>query len=138
MVRVNLIEPKKLTDQHLIAEYNEILMLAGYAKKYPSLDGIPETYKLGPGHIKFFKNKLRYLKQRHEKIKREMKSRGFKTNKSLLLENFPASLKKSWSPEDKDFKVIKTRISQKIKLKPDYYRYYREKRTERFLLNLLN
>ena len=37
MVRINLIHPKKLADQHLIAEYNEILMLLGHVKKFPHL-----------------------------------------------------------------------------------------------------
>ena len=39
MVRVNIINPNKLADQHLIAEYNEILMLLGYVRKYPKEDG---------------------------------------------------------------------------------------------------
>ena len=63
MVRINLINPKKLTDQHLIAEYNEILMLLGYVKKYPKLEKIPSKYNLGKGHMLFFKNKLKYLKK---------------------------------------------------------------------------
>ena len=61
MVRINLVHPKKLADQHLIAEYNEILMLIGYVRKYPPLENIPDSYKLGKGHVKFFKNKLDYL-----------------------------------------------------------------------------
>ncbi len=72
MVRINLLNPKNLSDQHLIAEYLEIMMLAGYARKHPSLDGIPERYCLGKGHIKFFKNKLKYLEKRHGLIKKEM------------------------------------------------------------------
>ena len=73
MVRVNLIPPRKLADQHLIAEYNEILMLLGYVRKYPMTEEIPKNYCLGKGHIKFFKNKLLYLKKRHENLKNEMK-----------------------------------------------------------------
>ena len=53
MVRINIIEPRKLADQHLIAEYNEILMLFGYVRKHPRRENIPERYLLGPGHIKF-------------------------------------------------------------------------------------
>ena len=78
MVRVNLISPKLLSDQHLIAEYNEILMLLGYVRKYPKLVGIPKDYCLGKGHILFFKDKLGYLKERHELLKKEMRIRGFK------------------------------------------------------------
>jgi hypothetical protein len=32
-------------------------MLIGYVRKFPDLVGIPESYRLGEGHIKFFKNK---------------------------------------------------------------------------------
>jgi len=81
MVRINLINPKKLADQHLIAEYDEILMLLGYVKKYPRLGKIPGKYSLGKGHILFFKNKLKYLKKRHELIKLEMKKRGLMQRK---------------------------------------------------------
>ena len=76
MVRINLVNPKNLSDQHLIAEYNEILMLISYIKRYPKLEGIPLNYCLGKGHMKFFKNKVEYLKKRHELIKNEMKKRG--------------------------------------------------------------
>ncbi|MBU3923323.1 MAG: pyrimidine dimer DNA glycosylase/endonuclease V, partial [Nanoarchaeota archaeon] len=62
MVRINLINPSKLTDQHLIAEYNEILMLIGHIKKFPNIYSQPKTYTLGKGHINFFKNKIKYLK----------------------------------------------------------------------------
>ena len=74
MVRINLIKPRFLSDQHLIAEYDEILMLIAYIKKYSktNLDKIPNNYSLGKGHILFFKNKVLYLKNRHEKLKKEM------------------------------------------------------------------
>ncbi len=92
MVRINLINPEKLSDQHLIAEYDEILMLLGYVKKYPTLEEIPERYCLGKGHIKFFKNKLKYLKKRHELIKKEMVKRGFTTNITIHLTEFDKKL----------------------------------------------
>ena len=58
MVRINLINPRYLADQHLIAEYDEILMLLGYVKRYPKIDDIPTNYCLGKGHIRFFKDKI--------------------------------------------------------------------------------
>jgi len=123
MVRINLINPKELTDQHLIAEYNEILILLGHVKKHPKIKNQPKEYCLGPGHINFFKNKLLYLKERHELIKKEMKKRGFKTNKSINLKDFKKELKNNWKPKKKDFKIIKVRLKEKIKKKPNYYRY---------------
>jgi len=137
LVRVNLINPKKLADQHLIAEYNEILMLIGHVRKFPSVDGIPEKYVLGPGHIKFFKDKLKYVKKRHEVVKKEMKRRGFRTDKSIDLSEFHSRHKNDWKPTKRDFDLIKERISWKVRKKPSYYRYEGEVKPVRFFLLLL-
>jgi len=138
MVRINLIYPNELADQHLIAEYNEILMLIGYVKKYPKIEGIPERYTLGKGHIKFFKNKLKYLKNRHEKIKMEMKNRGFLHGKKINLSKFDKSLIKDWKPSNIDKKIICKRIIEKIRNNPNYYRYYGERKNKIFFESLLN
>lgn len=123
MVRINLVNPKSLMDQHLIAEYNEILMLFGHVDKHSEIRNQPDSYKLGTGHITFFKNKLKYLKDRHELIKKEMKARGFKPTKTISLSKYPVSYRNDWTPKKKDFIVIKKRLSEKIAMKPEYYRY---------------
>lgn len=137
MVRVNLIKPLYLTDQHLVAEYNEILMLVAYIKSYPSLDDIPNEYCLGKGHMKFFKDKVKYLKLRHEALKVEMKHRGFVARKRILLKDFNHKNVKDWKSKKKDFRIIKKRLIEKIKLKPGYYRYYGKVRSQKFLLDLV-
>jgi deoxyribonuclease (pyrimidine dimer) len=137
MVRVNIINPKKLADQHLIAEYLEIIMLFGYVRNNPSLGGIPKNYVLGKGHIKFFKNKLLYLKKRHELIKKEMKSRGFVTNKTISLKGFRKELKNDWRPKKQDHETIKSRLRFKINQKPEYYRYFGDRKDKDFFLGLL-
>lgn len=137
MVRVNLVKPKKLTDQHLIAEYDEILMLVAYIKRYPNIEHVPEKYCLGKGHMRFFKDKLLYLKKRHEALKNEMRNRGFKTNKTIDLKFFKLKNKNDWKPSDKDFEIIIERIISKIKTKPEYYRYYGRHRPAGFLIELL-
>lgn len=137
MVRINLIEPVKLADQHLIAEYNEILMLLGYVRKYPEVIDISEEYTLGKGHIKFFKNKLLYLKNRHELLKAEMKKRGFAINISINLNEFNNELINDWKPKTKDFKIIKERLVEKFSLKPNYYKYNRIHKSKEFFIGLL-
>ena len=137
MVRINLIKPEKLADQHLIAEYNEILMLLGYVKRYPEPKDIPEEYTLGKGHIKFFKNKLTYLKNRHETVKKEMVKRGFATNKAIDLNEFNEVLHNNWTPKDKDKEIIKQRIREKINLKPNDYKYYGINKPKKFFLEML-
>lgn len=137
MVRINLVEPKRLADQHLIAEYNEILMLLGYVSKYPRSKVIPDRYCLGKGHILFFKNKLFYLKKRHEAIKKEMRKRGFVTNIDIDLTKYSKGLINDWKPKKDDFSLIKRRLIEKIKKKPQYYRYYSKNRPVSFFISLL-
>lgn len=139
MVRVNLINPKYLTDQHLIAEYNEIFMLLAYIKKHPKLDeDQPKEFVLGKGHMKFFKDKLFYLKKRHDMLREEMKKRGFRATKIVKIENFPDKLKREWKPKEKDLEIIKKRIREKIRKKPDHYTYRRQKIREEEYLELLS
>ena len=140
MVRVNIINPKNLTDQHLIAEYKEIIMLIGYVKKHSetSPDKIPKHYLLGSGHILFFKNKLSYIKNRFNKIKKEMKKRGFKANRNINISRFTEKLKKGWHASEEDKKIIKKRLIQRVKLKPKWYSYYRKKKPLKFYVDLIN
>jgi len=139
MVRINIINPKYLADQHLIAEYNETLMLLGYVRKNPGLEikKIPENYKLGPGHILFFKNKLKYLDKRFLIIKEEMKKRGFSSNMDMDLSIFDKKLINDWKATDKDKKIIKERLIYKINLKTDYYIYYKEKKPKEFFIEMI-
>jgi len=137
MVRINLIDPKHLLDQHLIAEYNEILMLLGYVRKYPLVESILGSYCLGEGHIKFFKNKLGYLKARHEVLRIEMQQRGFRPTKRVNLDMFEKRLINNWQPQEKDFSIIKKRLLTKIKKKPTFYNYYGQKKPLSFMVNLI-
>lgn len=134
MVRINLIHPRFLFDKHLVAEYNEILKLIGYIKKYPNTKGIPENYTLGEGHIKFFVNKIRYLQKRFSLLAREMLMRGYKPNlhkqiKFVEMMNDTRYLRlfNDWKPTKKDVELIKLRLIEKVKEKPDSYKYRGEK-----------
>jgi len=101
------------------------------------LESTPKKYTLGTGHIKFFKNKLVYLKKRHKLIKSEMIKRGFVVNKSVSLKGFSKEYLLDWKPSDIDIKLIKRRIKEKIKMKPNFYRYYGQYKGGQFLLDLL-
>ena len=138
MVRINLLKPKYLSDQHLIAEYDEILMLIGYVKRYSNLNReIPDKYILGKGHILFFKDKLKYIKKRHEELKKEMKKRGFTMRKTINLNKFPRNLLNDYKPNNKDKEIIKKRLIEKINLKPEFYRYYSKYKQKRFFIELI-
>ena len=74
MTRINIINPLELYDQHLIAEYREILMIASSLKRtLASKSGykeskVPKRYTLNKGHVYFFYNKGLYLHKRYDSI----------------------------------------------------------------------
>jgi deoxyribonuclease (pyrimidine dimer) len=136
MVRVNLLNPHYLADQHLVAEYYEILMLATNARKHPATQ-VPAHYVLGTGHIMFFKNKILYLKKRHGLLRAEMKRRGFHPKLVLSLRGFPKSALHGWKPRAADKMLIKKRLRWKLRLKPKLYRYYGKKKPLKFFIALL-
>lgn len=131
MTRINIIPPERLYDQHLIAEYREIFMVAAAlkrslkAKNGFSLSQIPKSFTLGKGHIKFFYDKGKYLYKRYTLLTEEMEKRGFKPDKKR---RFPSAifiknnLFNDWHPHRKDFGIILMRLKHKISLKPAWYR----------------
>lgn len=137
MVRVNIISPSKLADQHLIAEYDEILMLFGYVRRFPKKEGIPAQYCLGTGHIRFFKDKLLYLKKRHELLKEEMRKRNFKPSRTINVTDYPKELRNDWRPTKKDESIIIARLTEKLNNKSGWYRYYGENKDAAFFIRLL-
>jgi len=127
MVRINIIDPRYLLDQHLLAEWNEIQMLLGYVQKYPELEGIPETYKLGKGHIKFFKDKILYLYCRLKQIKDEAESRGSVLKDiDSVIRNYviPHENINDWKPTVEDKEVIVERLLDKHAQKPEWYTWW--------------
>lgn len=79
MTRVNAgIHPSELCDKHLLAEHREIKRIPNIVRSGKAdLSSIPTEFTLGKGHVKFFYDKLLYLKKRYEEIYRESKRRGF-------------------------------------------------------------
>ena len=131
MTRINIVDPAELTDQHLIAEYREIFMVAGSLRRtLKSKIGlqhnkIPKEYTLNKGHVYFFYNKGKYLHKRYNVIINEMVKRKFKPSNNRL---FPANifiehnLYKDWNPNLKDYIIIRKRIQEKIAMKPEWYK----------------
>jgi deoxyribonuclease (pyrimidine dimer) len=138
-MRINVIDPRLLLDQHLVAEYREIKMLPkAFIRTLRSRLGLIETkipteYVLGKGHGYFFYDKLLYIEERFEAILKEIKLRGFTTNfTSLYDENFDYSLDvvesfkayNSYNPTYKDCCVNVSRIIDRFDEVDNFYRYY--------------
>ena len=116
MTRINVgIPPAELINQHLIAEHREIKRIPNcIAKGKYNMDGIPDTFKLGTGHVKFFYDKLLYLKNRYWKLYIECIKRGFKVqNYSSAWDNVPQELMNDYQPTYMDRKIIKERINDR-------------------------
>ena len=132
MTRINLINPCKLSDQHLIAEYREIFMVGSALQRSlkssnweKTKENLPKDFTLNKGHVKFFYNKGKYLNDRYLKIIKEMKDRGMKPDpkRNFKKEQWPNDLYNDWKPDKKDLKIIEERINEKLNKKPNWYRW---------------
>ena len=116
MTRINVgIPPTELVNQHLIAEHREIKRIPNcIAKGKYNMDGIPDKFKLGIGHVKFFYNKLLYLKNRYISLYNECIKRGFNVQNYInAWDNVPQELMNDYTVEANDIKIIKQRIDER-------------------------
>ena len=75
----------------------------------------PENFTLGKGHINFLKLRLLYLFRRHEEVKKEMVSRGFKCDVLNITKEFGSEpFWNNWNPNMEDSRKIRQRLEQKI------------------------
>ena len=131
MTRINVIPVNELTDQHLVAEYREMLMVpASLKRSLGSKNGmdakrIPKQYTLNTGHVYFFYDKGKFLKDRYDSLVNEMKKRGMKPDPERT---FPTKVFKdnnlynSWKVTDRAVQINNERIIERINQKPDWYR----------------
>jgi hypothetical protein len=129
MTRINaFIKPAELSDKHLIAEHREIKRIPNTIKSGKArIEGIPDKFTLGKGHVKFFYDKLLWLHTRYMQIYEECKNRGF--NVTLYAEAFSAhspdcligkekyiELYNNWFPDENEIarirKVVQDRITE--------------------------
>ena len=117
MTRINVgIEPAELTDKHLMAEHREIKRIPNcVAKGKYNMDGIPDKFKLGTGHVKFFYNKLLYLKFRYSQLYIECIKRGFNVQNYISAwNNVPKELMNDYKVKANDIRIIRERINEKL------------------------
>jgi len=118
MTRINCgIPPEKLSDKHLIAEHREIKRIPNCVSKGRfSMKGQPSKFTLGTGHVKFFYDKLLYLKKRYELLYNECKKRNFNvTYFGDAWNNVPYNLMNDYIPKKRDITLIQNRIKSKNK-----------------------
>ncbi len=130
MTRINLIEPKDLCDQHLIAEIREINQLSGsFRKSLECKSGvqknkIPKSFTLNTGHVYFFYDKGKYLHKRFDLLKEEAIGRGFNIQTTFQNDwEGQSRLYNDWEASLNDYKIVTQRIIEKIRMKKEWYRY---------------
>ena len=133
MTRINSnISIKKLTDEHLLAEHREIKRLPACLRKAiqcKSINNIPNKFKLGAGHVKFFLDKQKFIYNRYKKIHEELINRGF------VVEDYSNNWKEfigteyfnDYEPTDEEYELLKQRISERIKSSPKKFWHYYKK-----------
>lgn len=119
MTRINLVPPQELCDQHLLAEHRELTRIPNaVAKGKFSLKGQPIDYKLGEGHVRFFFNKLGFLKKRYDLLHAECKARGF--NVQYFWQNELPTDPNLWldyEPTEQALKANRERIAERMPAK---------------------
>jgi deoxyribonuclease (pyrimidine dimer) len=141
VTRINLVNVQDLADQHLMAEWREIKMIPpalrrslvvkkqeGFNANHRVHQIIPATYILGEGHVRFFYDKLMWLKFRYEELTQELLTRGFELSDvreyDVYINDLPAIFHQSFVPDLNEKKVSVERIVRRLNEKPTFYRFY--------------
>jgi hypothetical protein len=118
MTRINCgIPPKDLHSKHLIAEHREIKRIPNVIKsgRY-SMKDQPKEFTLGTGHVKFFYDKLEFLKKRYVSLHSECLNRGFNVGNYIdAWDGIPDYLMNDYFPSSRDTKIVQERINEKLK-----------------------
>lgn len=148
MTRINLVEVEDLADQHLFAEWREIARIPTAATKaYNAYCGINFSenssfeYVFGTGHVRFFYNKIAFIKERYDRLTEELLKRNFNITirDSSIFDNVPYPLVRyPWTPSRKEIELSINRISSKLNEKPNWYRYYGEIKSPSFFIDRYN
>lgn len=138
MTRINLVPPEELTDQHLFAEFREIKMVPKALARSIRARGIdwvrkhvPPAFTLNTGHVRFFYDKGQYLFERFQALRAELERRRVNFNRASGLDpddifGKHPELFGHYTPTTEALQIIRARITEKIALKPSWYRYMGE------------
>lgn len=124
MTRINCgILPKDLSNRHLLAEHREIVRIPNViANGKAKIENIPQNFRLGKGHVKFFYDKIGYLRRRYEDIHKECLARGFDVQNYISAFNRVSDKKllNDYEPTMKDIEIVYERL---VEREPDNFLY---------------
>ena len=116
MTRINTgIRAKELPDKLLLADLRESKRTPNVIRqgKY-NMEGQPEEFTLGTGHVKFFYDKLEYLLNRYNELRWEALYRGFNVSDFTgAWEGVPGELMNDYNETNRDRSILIERIREK-------------------------
>lgn len=109
MTRINLVDPKLLVRQHLVAEYRELPRIYALVRSRIAAGETlaqaqalsPPAYTLGTGHCRFFYPRLGWLTHRFNALVTEMRARGYQPTHTRIPEfalDIPSGWHGQWEP----------------------------------------
>lgn len=117
MTRINCgIPVQELTRQHLLAEHREIKRIPNnIANGKCAINDIPDSFRLGPGHVKFFYDKLLYLKNRYEELYAWCVEKNYNVAYyGSAWDKVPIELMNDYTPTDDDRAIVRARIAERL------------------------
>lgn len=117
MTRINAgVHPSELCRQHLLSEHREIKRIPNAVRSgRAKLTDIPAEFCLGKGHVRFFYNKLEYLRRRYAEIRQECLLRGYNVEDySGAWDGIPDATRGDYEPSDADRRMVLDRIQQRL------------------------
>lgn len=141
MTRINAnISPSKLIDQHLLAEYREIVRIPTLVNKRKDHLNIPESFRLNTGHVKYFYDKIQFLHKRFNLLKQELEKRNIVNN---IDDSCFLSVKSEFYNDIDHYKLkngndlIRERIEERIKNMKSEPKYYKNKISKEEAIKLI-
>ena len=132
MTRINSnIDPRLLKRMHLVAELREITMVpAALRRKLRTktatavMLSIPKAFTLNAGHVKYFYNKMAFLRNRFNALADEMERRGYTPDRSraVAFDGLDEQWYGDWQSTAADDKIVHDRIAFRISQKPHLYK----------------
>jgi hypothetical protein len=84
-----------------------------------SLEGIPDKYRMGKGHVKFFYNKLYWLMRRYADVHSECIKRGYNVARyhgTFVVAGLARPyLWNRWTPSEEEIAISRARIEERLR-----------------------
>lgn len=121
LTRINVIPVEELHDKHLLAEYRELPRIFKASRKWHDRGGrvrdLPQTYRLGKGHVLFFYDKLQFCFARQRALVAECRKRGFNVQfdpSRDLIDWAPPYLLGGYMPTKRALQINRQRIKERM------------------------